>query len=312
VYVAQRISPKSASTVNYERMQLSKTCQIVCEESHELGYSRYFSEPDQPWQIFSVIAGSNFAERLHSSFPSLATIAEVLGAATVSEAYEIKPLIREYSRGTHANLMVINSGTIDRYHLLWGDKPFRYIKDSYLRPVIPVDSEKNLPPKRLKQAKLPKIIVAGMTKKLECSIDLDGAFLAGKSTCLIFSSVNLKFLLGLLNSKLLSFHYRTIFGGITLAGGYLRIGPPQLRTIPIPSVDYSNPTDKANLDKMVKLVDRMLDLHKQLAAAKIPDEKTRIQRQISATDSQIDKLVYSLYGLTEEEIKIVEQSNQRS
>jgi hypothetical protein len=58
---------------------------------------------------------------------------------------------------------------------------------------------------------------------------------------------------------------------------------------------------------MVKLVDRMLDLHKDLAAAKIPDEKTRIQREITATDSQIDRLVYNLYGLTEEEIKIIEQ-----
>ncbi len=36
-----------------------------------------------------------------------------------------------------------------------------------------------------------------------------------------------------------------------------------------------------------------------------PDKKTKIQRQIDATDKQIDKLVYDLYGLTEKEIKIV-------
>jgi len=59
---------------------------------------------------------------------------------------------------------------------------------------------------------------------------------------------------------------------------------------------------------MVKLVERMLDLHKKLADAKVPDDKTRIQRQIDATDKQIDKLVYDLYGLTEEEIQIVEGS----
>jgi len=52
--------------------------------------------------------------------------------------------------------------------------------------------------------------------------------------------------------------------------------------------------------------DRMLDLHKQIAAAKTPVEKTRIQRQIDTTDHDIDKLVYELYDLTEEEIKIVE------
>jgi len=42
----------------------------------------------------------------------------------------------------------------------------------------------------------------------------------------------------------------------------------------------------------------------------VPDDKTRIQRQIDATDKQIDKLVYDLYGLTEEEIKIVENSSK--
>jgi hypothetical protein len=50
----------------------------------------------------------------------------------------------------------------------------------------------------------------------------------------------------------------------------------------------------------------MLDLHRQLAAAKTPDERTRLERQIAATDRRIDGLVYDLYGLTETEIKIVE------
>jgi len=52
----------------------------------------------------------------------------------------------------------------------------------------------------------------------------------------------------------------------------------------------------------------MLDLHKRLAAAKVPAEKIRIQRQIANTDKQIDNLVYELYDLTEEEIEIVEQN----
>lgn len=39
---------------------------------------------------------------------------------------------------------------------------------------------------------------------------------------------------------------------------------------------------------------------------KIPMERTAIERQIEVTDKQIDQLVYKLYGLTEEEIKIVE------
>jgi hypothetical protein len=50
----------------------------------------------------------------------------------------------------------------------------------------------------------------------------------------------------------------------------------------------------------------MLALHKQLAAAKTPHQQTVLQTQITATDRQIDRLVYDLYGLTSAEIKIVE------
>jgi hypothetical protein len=55
----------------------------------------------------------------------------------------------------------------------------------------------------------------------------------------------------------------------------------------------------ARRDLMVELVERMLGLHKGLDAAQIPVQRTAIQRQI-------DQLVHELYGLTDEEIKIVE------
>ena len=57
---------------------------------------------------------------------------------------------------------------------------------------------------------------------------------------------------------------------------------------------------------MVSLVEAMLAVYKQLATAKTGHEQTAFQRQIDATDGEIDRLVYELYGLTAEEIKIVE------
>ena len=53
-------------------------------------------------------------------------------------------------------------------------------------------------------------------------------------------------------------------------------------------------------------VERMLKLHKDVKETGTPDAETRIQRQIDATDREIDGLVYELYGLSEEEIGIVE------
>ena len=61
-----------------------------------------------------------------------------------------------------------------------------------------------------------------------------------------------------------------------------------------------------NAEKLGKPVDSMLSLHKQLAAAKSAAQKAIMQRQIDATDAEIDRLVYDLYGLTAEEIALVE------
>ena len=60
--------------------------------------------------------------------------------------------------------------------------------------------------------------------------------------------------------------------------------------------------------KLVETFERMLDLHKRLAAAKTPDEKTRLEREIKYTDDEIDQLVYELYGLSDDEIRIVEEA----
>jgi hypothetical protein len=57
---------------------------------------------------------------------------------------------------------------------------------------------------------------------------------------------------------------------------------------------------------MVALVERMLDLHRKLPVAHTDQEMTALQRQIAETDRRIDRLVYDLYGLTEDEIAIVE------
>ena len=60
-------------------------------------------------------------------------------------------------------------------------------------------------------------------------------------------------------------------------------------------------------DRMVALVQQMLDLHQRLPAEANPQMKTMLQRRIDAADREIDRLVYELYGLTEEEVGIVER-----
>ena len=78
--------------------------------------------------------------------------------------------------------------------------------------------------------------------------------------------------------------------------------------LPIYPIDLTDTHDRARHDKMVSLVSRMLDLHQRLQAARSDHERNVLRRQIQATDEEIDHLVYELYGLTDEEIAIVEES----
>jgi hypothetical protein len=58
---------------------------------------------------------------------------------------------------------------------------------------------------------------------------------------------------------------------------------------------------------MAKLVIEILELHKHLTYAKTDQEKRLITQEIESTDRQIDSLVYGLYGLTADEIAVVEE-----
>ena len=310
VFVAKKESPKPTDHVEYELLGLSSTGGVEPVNIAVLGYELFVSPSGYPWPTTSSTAStSGFVERLRRSFPPLGSVAEVSGGATVSEAYKIQSLIRESEtkKRVAGALALVNTGTIDRYVFLWGIKPFQYLGKRFVRPIVMKGDLIKLLPRRAQQAMNPKIVVAGMSKRLECAVDLEGGILAAKSTSIIFSpSLHLQYLIGILNSKLISFYFASAYSGNRLAGGYMRVGPPQLRTVPLAwPVDSA---DKARHDKMVELVQRMLDLHEQLAAAKTEHEKTVLQRQIAVTDRQIDQLVYELYGLTEKEISIVEEA----
>jgi hypothetical protein len=112
------------------------------------------------------------------------------------------------------------------------------------------------------------------------------------------------YFLGCVNSRLLDFFYQTLNPekGEALA----EVKKYHVEQLPIRTIDFSNKEEKAMHDKMVSLVDTMLDLNKKLQETKTPHERELLERRIKATDNRIDTLVYELYGLTDDEIRIVE------
>ena len=114
------------------------------------------------------------------------------------------------------------------------------------------------------------------------------------------SNINIfgyKYLLGVLNSKMMGWYYRHKFQ-INSTDTF-----PQILIRDLLQFRIAIP-NKNNHNHMVALVERMLELHKR--TPQTPHEKDRLQREIAATDAAIDRLVYELYELTEEEIRVVE------
>jgi len=149
----------------------------------------------------------------------------------------------------------------------------------------------------------PKIVYPNICKRPEFIFDEMQWYTNQK--CFIIP-VSDKYLLGILNSSLTFFLFCSVLP--KLRGGFYEPSYVYFKNFPVRSIDFSDPADKARHDQMVELVEQMLTLNKQLAEAKAPQTKTVLQRQIEAIDRQIDQLVYELYELTEDEIKIVEGS----
>jgi len=158
-----------------------------------------------------------------------------------------------------------------------------------------------------------KIVSQTMLSKMRlvATYDADGYYVEQSLLCIIphglitpdspAKAPPLKFILGVMNSTLESFYFRTAIIDYSLGGGLVHATPGSQSCLIIPEAT------EADVAVMVSLVEQMLDLNKRLASANTEQEKTVLKRQIDATDRQIDALVYELYGLTEEEIALVEK-----
>jgi type I restriction-modification system DNA methylase subunit len=165
-------------------------------------------------------------------------------------------------------------------------------------------------PKNIEVMHALKILVPDIADRASFALDETGefAFTSGYGITLRPAvRESPKYVLGLLNSRLLDMYLKSV--STTMRGGFFRYFTQFVERLPIRRIDFSNKTDKARHDKMVELVTRMMELKKQQVRApkkQSPSEKQLLDQKLAITDQQIDALVYELYGLTEEEIRIVE------
>ncbi|HMD67622.1 MAG TPA: TaqI-like C-terminal specificity domain-containing protein, partial [Chitinivibrionales bacterium] len=201
-------------------------------------------------------------------------------------------------RSTHATSRPAFKGTVRRYVFERGDKCYIRFDATLAEP----KPERYFVGKRLLLREL-------ISRQFQLqAVKVRDNFVTNKSMQSILplsDGPELEYLLGLINSRLMSWYFLK-HSNVAQRDDFPKIVLKESRGLPIRPINFSKPNDKSLHDKMVSLVSTMLSLHQELLLAKTDQEKTVLQRQITSTDRRIDELVYELYGLTKEEIEIVE------
>lgn len=225
-----------------------------------------------------------------SKYPPLKLLANVNGAATVSEAYKIKEFIYDALNEKNTEIKFINTGAIDKYKSFYGIEYIKYLKEKYLFPSVKKEDLKNLSIKRFNESAKEKIIIGGMNKKIECFYD-KGEYLAGKSTTIVYNNKHLKYITAILNSSLMTFYYRIFYNSMSLAGGFFRIGAPQIKLLPI--------ANSTNNDVISDIENKVTILQNILVNSDENNDK------VKELISEIDNNIFNIYGITDYEKEII-------
>lgn len=240
--------------------------------------------------------------KILSNNKNVACFCEVENPFTVSEAYNLIPCLYEgKEKEDNSNLKLINTGTIDKYISLWGYKKTSYIKNKFLFPFIDKNKFNSIMPKRFNQSVSKKIIISGI-RYFECFLDINGEYVAGKSTIIIRNVKNnmkLESLLALLNSGLISFYIRESYSATGIDGG-VNFTAPMIREIPLPELD------EKEINVFEGFANKIIHITYSDDYFDNPDK----QAKVKTLAKEIDQLVYKLYDLTPEEIAIVENFNK--
>lgn len=255
----------------------------------------------------------------------LSTICEVKDGIILGA---IKDLFLNKDRENGLYEKWLEGNEVSRYRISWAKRYIRYDKtliDEELKRKRRTAKAKAITPadyKKLARSGIwlrtpdifrqDKILTRQNAKRLIGTLDTQHFFVKNSLHCILLSDkkYDLRYVLGLINSRLLDFYFQDQIGGTGELFSQMKIA--HIRKLPVHPIEFSNKPEHDHYSEIIRFVDQILELERRLATAKIPPERKSLERQIMATDSCIDREVYALYGLTADEIKLVENPEQNS
>ncbi len=268
-------------------------------QEYQIKIGRYDEEQNQVFYKFTNSEKLNFLESyiwgylLNDKLPitekvinksvSITECAKINATSTASEADEYHNLINQNN-----GWKLINTGTIDKYESLWGKFLLTDKGERYLKPYLSKTSQ-SISQNRKTLYSSNKIIIAKIALTTEAFLDAEGDFASINTNCFhtFGNGYNEKYVLAWLNSKLFQYTFECFFEGLKMQGGYLLYSSPNLSKMFIKEIE------EKDQQSFVALVDQILELKKA-------GEDTQ------DLENEIDRRVYRLYDLTDEEIAIVE------
>ena len=237
-------------------------------------------------QIESTDSDKAFLNKIFSTTVSLAQIADVRTGIMGFEYWKMKPIINSLGSVNIDNVPIYTNGNCNRYENNWDTKEITLYKNKYIAPTILLDSD-YLNRNTIELFKTaPKIIVRGVCKKVSGFIDNKGCGLLVAVHSIIPNKININLLLSIINSKLINWYHLKTFYAVRIPQGSLKYPVDFFNSLPIP----------------INLVKNQIieDLVTNIILYKSEGKDTTILEQ------QIDNLVYKLYELTYQEVKIID------
>lgn len=253
--------------------------------------------PDYNWGII-LSDNAKIIQKIFEKGKPLEQVSTVQATSTAAESDEYSNYISERS-----GMLIINTGTIDRYATKYGVVPLTNKGKKLLKPLL---YSSKISENRKILYSSPKIIFAKIALRPEGFLDVEGKYASINTNCVHkpLAGYDLKYLAAILNSKLMTFVYSELFSGLKMSGGYFQFQAPQLRILPI--------TDSSDdiKSEIAKLAHKIISLNDKLNSLgdKKTEETRRLEEETEEIDKRIDDLIYKVYGLTAEEIEIVEKS----
>jgi type I restriction-modification system DNA methylase subunit len=272
-----------------------KSPTVLLNPSFDIILQENFCSNDKNLFITSVGKAKILEEKIKLNCLNLGEITEIYRGVIPESQKEYVLSKHQYDKLNAKEKLLcrkaLRARFVDRYNFSWNEEYFFY--------------HKNIKIERSKKFELPKIIMPRTVINLEAAYDAEGYTLIDRLYYIRVKNnkLNSKYILGILNSKLISFYYRTVFGATHLQGGYLDLKGIDLEKIPIKVI--------SDMDQsiMIELVDKMLTLNKKMNKINVgTNEKRSLEEEIKKIDKEIDDFAYKIYDITDDEKKIIEES----